>query len=316
MMPGAGSARPGQKAGDEWRPAKRPGQLVRSPAADFSGSSPNRPVPQPSRGARAPRGWPWRPCAWVRSWASSTPASSPSPCPPCSARSTPASAAVTWVGLSYLLVLVAMVTAVGRIADMAGRKLLYTYGFGVFILGSALCGLAPNLGALVGFRVLQAVGAAMLQANSVAIIYLALPRASLGRGIGIQGAAQALGLALGPAVGRPAAGGWRMAADLPRQRPARPGGMAAGLAAHPPQPSPPATGALRLGRARPVHPRRRGAAVRRDAREPGRLDVAGDHRLAGGSGSGGRRLRATGNAGHARRCSTPPCSAAPPSRPR
>ena len=41
----------------------------------------------------------------------------------------------------------------------------------------------------------------MLQANSVAIIYLALPRASLGRGIGIQGAAQALGLALGPAAG-------------------------------------------------------------------------------------------------------------------
>ena len=120
--------------------------------------------------------------------------------------------AVTWVGLSYLLVLVAMVTAVGRVADMAGRKLLYTYGFGVFILGSALCGLAPSLAALIGFRVLQAVGAAMLQANSVAIIYLALPRASLGRGIGIQGAAQALGLALGPAAGGLllAAGGWRL----------------------------------------------------------------------------------------------------------
>ena len=120
--------------------------------------------------------------------------------------------AVTWVGLSYLLVLVATVTAVGRVADMAGRKLLYTYGFGVFILGSALCGLAPSLAALAGFRVLQAVGAAMLQANSVAIIYLALPRASLGRGIGIQGAAQALGLALGPAAGGLllAAGGWRL----------------------------------------------------------------------------------------------------------
>ena len=120
--------------------------------------------------------------------------------------------AVTWVGLSYLLVLVATVTAVGRVADMAGRKLLYTYGFGVFILGSALCGLAPSLAALAGFRALQAVGAAMLQANSVAIIYLALPRASLGRGIGIQGAAQALGLALGPAAGGLllAAGGWRL----------------------------------------------------------------------------------------------------------
>ena len=119
---------------------------------------------------------------------------------------------MTWVGLSYLLVLVATVTAVGRVADIAGRKLLYTYGFGVFILGSALCGLTPSLAALAGFRVLQAVGAAMLQANSVAIIYLALPRASLGRGIGIQGAAQALGLALGPAAGGLllAAGGWQL----------------------------------------------------------------------------------------------------------
>jgi len=120
--------------------------------------------------------------------------------------------AVTWVGLSYLLVLVATVAAIGRFADMVGRKLLYTYGFVVFVIGSALCGLAPSLGALDAFRALQAVGAAMLQANSVAIIYLAMPRGSLGRGIGIQGAAQAMGLAMGPAVGGflLAAGGWRL----------------------------------------------------------------------------------------------------------
>ena len=46
--------------------------------------------------------------------------------------------AVTWVGLSYLLVLVATVAAVGRFADMWGHKLLYVYGFGIFIVGSAL----------------------------------------------------------------------------------------------------------------------------------------------------------------------------------
>jgi len=120
--------------------------------------------------------------------------------------------AVTWVGLSYLLVLVATVTAVGRFADMWGRKLLYVYGFVVFVIGSALCGLAPTLGALIAFRVLQAVGAALLQANSVAIIVIAVPRASLGKAIGIQGAAQAVGLALGPSVGGLllAAGGWRL----------------------------------------------------------------------------------------------------------
>jgi EmrB/QacA subfamily drug resistance transporter len=119
---------------------------------------------------------------------------------------------VTWVGLSYLLVLVATVTAVGRFADMWGRKLLYVYGFIVFIIGSVLCGFAPDLGALIAFRALQAVGAAMLQANSLAIILLVVPTKSLGRAIGLQGAAQAIGLALGPTVGGLllAAGGWRL----------------------------------------------------------------------------------------------------------
>lgn len=120
--------------------------------------------------------------------------------------------AVTWVGLSYLLVLVATVTAVGRFADMWGRKLLYVYGFVLFVVASAACGLAPNLLALCGFRALQAVGAAMLQANSLAIIVLCVPARSLGRAIGLQGAAQAIGLALGPTVGGLllAAGGWRL----------------------------------------------------------------------------------------------------------
>lgn len=119
--------------------------------------------------------------------------------------------AVTWVGLTYLLVLIALVAPIGRLSDMVGRKLLYTYGFGVFILGSALCGISGDLVSLNVFRAIQAIGAAMLQANSVAIIYAAMPRDKLGRGIGIQGAAQALGLALGPSIGGllVAAGGWR-----------------------------------------------------------------------------------------------------------
>ena len=121
-------------------------------------------------------------------------------------------ASVQWVGQAYLLVLIGLLTPVGRQADMTGRKLLYTYGFVVFVAASAACGLAPNLGALIGFRVVQGAGAAMLQANSVAIIAGAVPRHQLGRAIGIQGAAQALGLALGPAVGGLLinAGGWRL----------------------------------------------------------------------------------------------------------
>jgi EmrB/QacA subfamily drug resistance transporter len=120
-------------------------------------------------------------------------------------------ASVEWVALSYLLVLVVSVTAVGRLADMIGRKLLYTYGFAVFTLASIGCGLSPSLGVLVGFRIAQAIGAAMLQANSVALIATAIPKGSLGRAIGIQGAAQAVGLALGPSVGGLLIGvaGWR-----------------------------------------------------------------------------------------------------------
>jgi EmrB/QacA subfamily drug resistance transporter len=119
--------------------------------------------------------------------------------------------AVTWVGLSYLLVLVATVTAVGRFADMWGRKLLYVYGFVLFVVASAACAVAPDLVTLCIFRAFQAIGAAMLQANSLAIIVLCVPSRSLGRAIGLQGAAQALGLALGPTIGGflLAAGGWR-----------------------------------------------------------------------------------------------------------
>ncbi len=79
-------------------------------------------------------------------------------------------AAVQWVSLVYLLGLVAMLAPAGRLGDAAGRKLVYTYGFVVFSVASAACGLAPSLGALVALRLVQAIGAAMLQANSVVLV--------------------------------------------------------------------------------------------------------------------------------------------------
>ena len=120
--------------------------------------------------------------------------------------------AVQWVGQAYLLVLIALLVTAGRFADMVGRKLVYTYGFVLFVVGSALCGFAPSLGTLIAFRLVQGLGAAMFQANSVAIVAGAVTKDQLGRAIGVQGAAQALGLALGPAVGGLliAAGGWRL----------------------------------------------------------------------------------------------------------
>jgi EmrB/QacA subfamily drug resistance transporter len=120
--------------------------------------------------------------------------------------------AVEWVSLAYLLVLLATVASVGHLADAVGRKLLYLYGFVVFTTGSLVCALATGLPLLIGARVLQGLGAALLQANSVALVAEAMPRRSLGRGLGLQGTAQALGLGLGPALGGLllAVAGWRL----------------------------------------------------------------------------------------------------------
>ncbi|MGB8962118.1 MAG: MFS transporter [Pseudonocardiaceae bacterium] len=110
-------------------------------------------------------------------------------------------AGVQWVSLSYLLGLVALLIPIGRLADARGRKLLYLYGFVVFTAASAACGLAPSLGALIGFRVVQGVGAALLQANSVALVATSVPGSRLRAALGVQAAAQAIGLALGPTLG-------------------------------------------------------------------------------------------------------------------
>jgi MFS family permease len=108
---------------------------------------------------------------------------------------------VQWVSLSYLVILAVLLVPVGRWADARGRKLLYLYGFGLFSLASAACALAPTLGWLVVGRGFQAVGAALLQANSVALVVLSVPRSKVRTAIGVQAAAQAAGLALGPSLG-------------------------------------------------------------------------------------------------------------------
>ncbi len=120
-------------------------------------------------------------------------------------------AAVQWVSLGYLLALVGLLAGAGRLADASGRKLIYLYGFVIFTAASAACGFATSLGALVAFRVVQAAGAAMLQANSVALVVTSVPKARMRVALGVQAAAQALGLALGPTVGGllVASAGWR-----------------------------------------------------------------------------------------------------------
>jgi MFS family permease len=110
-------------------------------------------------------------------------------------------AAVQWVSLAYLLALVAMLAPAGRIADAVGRKLVYGYGFVIFTIGSAACGFAPTLGLLIAFRLVQALGAAMLQANSVALVTTSVPASRMRFALSVQAAAQAIGLGLGPTLG-------------------------------------------------------------------------------------------------------------------
>jgi MFS family permease len=120
-------------------------------------------------------------------------------------------AGVQWVSLAYLLVLVALLTPVGRLSDAVGRKLVYGYGFVIFTAASVACGLAPSLGLLIAFRLVQAAGASMLQANSVALVTTSAPRGATRLALGAQAAAQAIGLAAGPTLGGllTASVGWR-----------------------------------------------------------------------------------------------------------
>ncbi|HEX7662120.1 MAG TPA: MFS transporter [Pseudonocardiaceae bacterium] len=110
-------------------------------------------------------------------------------------------ASVEWVSLSYLLVLVALLAPVGRLSDAVGRKQYYLYGFALFTVASAACGAAPNLITLICLRIVQAGGAALLQANSVALVTTSVPTRLMRSALGVQAAAQALGLALGPTIG-------------------------------------------------------------------------------------------------------------------
>jgi MFS family permease len=120
-------------------------------------------------------------------------------------------ASVQWVSLAYLLALTALLVPAGRWSDRVGRKLMYLYGFVVFAGSSAACGLAPSLAALIALRVVQAAGAALLQANSVALVVTSVPARTRRAALGVQAAAQAVGLASGPVIGGllVAVAGWR-----------------------------------------------------------------------------------------------------------
>jgi EmrB/QacA subfamily drug resistance transporter len=108
---------------------------------------------------------------------------------------------VQWVVLSYLLIQATLMLSVGRLGDMLGKKPLFTSGFIVFTIGSVLCGLAPSVYWLIGFRMVQAVGAAMLLALGMAIITESFPPSERGKALGISGTIISVGIVIGPALG-------------------------------------------------------------------------------------------------------------------
>jgi len=110
-------------------------------------------------------------------------------------------AVVQWVVLGYLLTLTTFMLSIGRIADIVGKKTIYMLGFVVFTVGSALCGLAVSVYWLIAFRVLQAVGAAMIMALGAAILTEAFPPEERGKAMGMIGAIVSVGIVIGPALG-------------------------------------------------------------------------------------------------------------------
>jgi EmrB/QacA subfamily drug resistance transporter len=101
--------------------------------------------------------------------------------------------------------------AFGRLGDLRGQRRIFLTGFAVFIAGSALCGLAPTVATLIAARALQALGAAMLFSNSIAILVGAFGTRERGRALGAVSVFTYSGLTAGPPLAGfvTDAAGWR-----------------------------------------------------------------------------------------------------------
>jgi EmrB/QacA subfamily drug resistance transporter len=109
--------------------------------------------------------------------------------------------AVQWVPLAYVLVIATLALSTGRLGDIVGKKRIYTAGFGLFTVASALCGLSTSVGMLIAFRMLQALGAVMILSLGAAILTEAFPARERGKALGFIGTFVSIGVVTGPAVG-------------------------------------------------------------------------------------------------------------------
>jgi EmrB/QacA subfamily drug resistance transporter len=110
-------------------------------------------------------------------------------------------AAMSWTLSAYTIALAAALVPAGRLADRFGRKRTFLVGLVAFTLASALCAVATSPGLLVGFRVLQALGAAALVPASLAVVLSVFPSEKVPVAVAIWGAVAALAAAVGPTIG-------------------------------------------------------------------------------------------------------------------
>src|SRR5581483_3544997 len=107
-----------------------------------------------------------------------------------------------WTIDGYTLVLASLLMLFGSTADRVGRRRVFQIGLSVFSLSSLLCALAPTLGLLIAFRVLQAVGGAMLNPVAMSIVRNVFEDSKeRAQAIGVWGAVFGISMALGPVVG-------------------------------------------------------------------------------------------------------------------
>jgi EmrB/QacA subfamily drug resistance transporter len=108
---------------------------------------------------------------------------------------------IQWVLLVYDLAVIGLVLTLGRLGDLFGRKWIYLAGFVIFVLSSALCGIAQGPAQLIAFRVFQGVGGAMIMANGRALVTVNSPPAERGKALGFTSMAFHVGYMTGPTLG-------------------------------------------------------------------------------------------------------------------
>jgi EmrB/QacA subfamily drug resistance transporter len=106
-----------------------------------------------------------------------------------------------WVVAGYALTFAAFMLIGGKLADFVGRRLVFMIGLGVFTGASLACGLAPNGGFLIGARIVQGLGGALMNPATLSIIAATFAPRERGRAIGIWAGVSAMALAIGPLVG-------------------------------------------------------------------------------------------------------------------